>query len=97
MVRNLVDAAKRHDIKQFVILAAANTGPFEDHRKIARTGYVLYWKTKGEEHLKASGVPFTIVGASGLRNEPREGPVCAFSQGQTINGQAMSPGTGWLK
>ena len=73
-VRNLVDASKRHNVKQFVILGAANTGPFEDHRMIPRTGYVLYWKTKGEEYLKDSGVPFTIVGASGLRNEPREGP-----------------------
>lgn len=73
-VRNLVEAAQKHDVKQFVILGAANTGPFEDHEKIPRTGYVLYWKTKGEEFLKASGVPYTIVGASGLRNEPREGP-----------------------
>ncbi len=73
-VRNLVDAAKRHDVKQFIILAAANTGPFEDHRLIPRTGYVLYWKTKGEEYLKNSGVPYTIVGASGLRDEPRQGP-----------------------
>lgn len=73
-VRNLTEAATRHDVKQFVLLGAANTGPFEDHTRTPRTGLLLYWKTKGEEFLKFSGVPYTIVGASGLRNEPREGP-----------------------
>ncbi len=72
-VRNMVEAAQRHDVKQFVILGAANTGPFEDHVLSPRTGFLLYWKTKGEEFLKASGVPYTIVGASGLRDTPREG------------------------
>lgn len=73
-VRNLTEAAARHKVKQLVLLGAANTGPFEDYALAPRTGLLLYWKTKGEEFLKASGVAFTIVGASGLRNEPREGP-----------------------
>lgn len=73
-VRNLTEAAIRHNVKQFVLLGAANTGPFEDYALAPRTGFLLYWKTKGEEFLKASGVPYTIVGASGLRNAPREGP-----------------------
>lgn len=73
-VRNLTEAAARQNVKQVVLLGAANTGPFEDHTLTPRTGFLLYWKTKGEEFLKASGVPYTIVGASGLRNEPREGP-----------------------
>jgi uncharacterized protein YbjT (DUF2867 family) len=68
--RLLVDAAKRHQVRQMVVIGAANTGPFEDHARIPRFGYLLYWKTKGEEYLKASGVPFTIVGASGLRDDP---------------------------
>ena len=73
-VRNITEAALRHGIKQMVLLGAANTGPFEDHTLAPRTGFLLYWKTKGEEFLKTSGVPYTIVGASGLRNTPREGP-----------------------
>ena len=73
-VRNLVEAARHHAVKQFVLLGAANTGPFEDHSLAPRTGWLLYWKTKGEEFLKGSGVPYTIVGASGLRDAPREGP-----------------------
>jgi len=73
-VRNMTEAAHRHGVKQLVLLGAANTGPFEDHVLSPRTGLLLYWKTKGEEFLKASGVPYTIVGASGLRNTPREGP-----------------------
>jgi uncharacterized protein YbjT (DUF2867 family) len=65
-VRNLVDAAKENGIKHFVLVAAGNTGPYRDHTKNPRFGYVAYWKSKGEDYLKKSGVPFTIVGPTGF-------------------------------
>jgi uncharacterized protein YbjT (DUF2867 family) len=65
-VRNLVDAAKANHARQFVLVSAGNAGPLRDHRQNPRFGYVAYWKTKGEEYLKKSGVPFTIVGPTGF-------------------------------
>jgi uncharacterized protein YbjT (DUF2867 family) len=69
-VRNLVDAAKRHNIKQFIVVSAGSSGPYRDHTQNPRFGYVAYWKTKGEDYLKASGIPFTIIGPGGFNNDP---------------------------
>jgi uncharacterized protein YbjT (DUF2867 family) len=65
-VRNLVDAARAGGVKHFVLVAAGNTGPQADHTLNPRFGYVAYWKNKGENYLKQSGVPFTIVGPTGF-------------------------------
>ena len=69
-VRKLVDAAKLNAVKQFVLVSAGNAGPLRDHRQNPRFGYVAYWKTKGEDYLKKSGVPFTIVGPTGFVDGP---------------------------
>jgi uncharacterized protein YbjT (DUF2867 family) len=69
-VRNLVDAARANGVKQLVVVSAGNAGPLRDHRQNPRFGYVAYWKTKGEDYLKKSGVPFTIVGPTGFVNGP---------------------------
>jgi uncharacterized protein YbjT (DUF2867 family) len=69
-VRNLVDAAAKHKIKHFVLLSSGNIGPYRDHTQNPRFGYVAYWKNKGEEWLKKSGVPFSIVGPSGFTDGP---------------------------
>ncbi len=64
--RNLADVAKEHRIRQFVLIASGRSGSHADHSTREFMGYGRYFKTKGEEHLKASGVPFTILGAAGL-------------------------------
>lgn len=69
-VRNLADAAKAAGVRHFVLVSAGSSGPFRDHTQNPRFGYVAYWKTKGEAHLKASGVPYTIVGPGGFNNDP---------------------------
>jgi len=69
-VRNLVDAASRHGVKHFVLVSASSAGPYRDHTQNPRFGYVAYWKTKGEQHLKDSGLSFTIVGPGGYLDEP---------------------------
>jgi nucleoside-diphosphate-sugar epimerase len=69
-VRNLVDAAKANHVRHFVLVSAGNVGPYRDHTQNPRFGYVAYWKTKGENYLKASEVPFTIVGPSGFTDGP---------------------------
>lgn len=73
-VRVLTDAARAHKVRRMILISAANVGPFEDHRLTPRSGFLLYWKTKGENYLKASGVPFTIVGPGGLKDTDDPGP-----------------------
>ena len=69
-VRNLVDAASRQGVKHFVLVSASSAGPYRDHAQNPRFGYVAYWKTKGEQYLKDSGLSFTIVGPGGYLDEP---------------------------
>ena len=71
-VRNLVDAAKANHVRQFVLVSAGNAGPLRDHRQNPRFGYVAYWKTKGEDYLKKSGLPFTSVGPTGFVDAPAD-------------------------
>ena len=68
--RNLADVAKEHRIRQFVLIASGRSGSHSDHSTREFMGYGRYFKTKGEEYLKASGVPFTILGAAGLSAKP---------------------------
>jgi nucleoside-diphosphate-sugar epimerase len=64
--RNLVDAARESGVRQFVLIGSGRTGPHIDHTTHPNMGYTRHFKTKGEEYLKASGVPYTILGAAGL-------------------------------
>jgi uncharacterized protein YbjT (DUF2867 family) len=68
-VRNLIDAAKAAKAKQIVVMTSSTAGHRFDHRLEARFGMVLYWMTKAEDYLLASGLPYTIVGPGGLATE----------------------------
>lgn len=67
-VRNLVDAAKANKVAHFILISSSTAGHAHgvDHSKAPRFGYVLYWKTKAEDYLAASDLPFTILGPGGL-------------------------------
>jgi uncharacterized protein YbjT (DUF2867 family) len=68
-VRNLVDAAVRENVQQFVLLTAIGvTDPAHPFNKVTKGA--LTWRFKGEEYLRASGIPYTIVRPAGLVNEP---------------------------
>ena len=68
-VRNLVDAAVHEDVAQFVLLTAIGvTDPAHPFNKLTKGA--LSWRFKGEEYLRASGIPYTIVRPAGLVNEP---------------------------
>jgi uncharacterized protein YbjT (DUF2867 family) len=82
-VRNLVDIAKFYGVKRFVLVSASSAGPYRDHTQNPRFGYVAYWKTKGEQHLKDSGLSFTIVGPGGYMDAPAgENGVRIFSRSE---------------
>ena len=69
-VRHLIDTAFLQDAKYFVLVSSGSSGPARDQTKIPVFGYVGYWKTKAEDRLKASGLPFTIIGPAGLIDRP---------------------------
>jgi uncharacterized protein YbjT (DUF2867 family) len=69
-VVNLVDAAKATGVRHFVLISSAAAGSHRDQSQSTRLGGVLQWKTRGEEYLKASGVPYTIIGPAGLTDDP---------------------------
>ena len=74
-VANLANAAKSAGALQLVLMSSLRAGSDDPEDALNRMcGMVLMWKGKGEEHLRASGVPYTIVRAGGLRPAPGEEP-----------------------
>lgn len=68
-VRNLVDAAVREKVEQFVLLTAIGvTDPAHPFNKVTKGA--LTWRFKGEQYLRASGLTYTIVRPGGLVNDP---------------------------
>lgn len=68
-VRNLVDAAARAGVRQFVLLTAIGASDKESFANKMFKG-ALEWRFRGEEHLRASGMAYTIVRPAGLTDEP---------------------------
>ena len=81
-VRNLVDAARAAGARQFVLISSRGVTQ-ADHPLNRMFGNVLAWKLKGEEYLRASGIPYTVVRPGGLLNEPGGISDIAFEQGDT--------------
>ena len=68
-VRNLIDAAKAAKAKHIVVMTSSTAGHRFNHKLEARFGMVLYWMTKAEDYLLASGIPYTIIGPGGLATD----------------------------
>jgi uncharacterized protein YbjT (DUF2867 family) len=67
---NLIDAAKAAGVDYFVLISSGSAGSHRDQSQSTRLGGILKWKTMAEEHLKASGIPYTIIGPAGLTTDP---------------------------
>lgn len=87
-VRNLVDAAKAAKVQQFVLVSSRGV-THEDNPLNGMFGNVLIWKLKGENYLRASGVPYTVVRPGGLLNEPPGRGDIAFEQGDRRYGDTV--------
>lgn len=68
-VKNLADAAAAARVGQIVLVSSAGVTQ-EDHPLNRMFDNVLRWKAKGEEAVRASGVPYTIVRPGGLVDKP---------------------------
>lgn len=84
-VKNMADAAAQTDIRQFVLVSSSGVTQ-EDHFLNKAFDNILKWKFKGEEALRVSGVPYTIVRPGGLVNKPGGAEAMVFAQGDTTAG-----------
>lgn len=85
-VKNLAEAAADARLQQFVLVSSSGVTQ-EDHFLNKMMDNVLKWKFKGEEALRASGVPYTIVRPGGLINTPGGNESLVFVQGDTTAGR----------
>ena len=83
--RNLIDASVAAGVKQFVLVSSVGvTQRF--HLLNLTYGEVLIWKREAEEHLRASGLVYTIVRPGGLRPGPASVEGVAIAQGDAKGG-----------
>jgi uncharacterized protein YbjT (DUF2867 family) len=64
--RALIAAAKAAGVRQFVLLSAGSAG--RDGFPYSWSISPYPWKAKSEAYLRASGLPYTIIAAGGLRD-----------------------------
>ncbi|MEQ1801615.1 MAG: SDR family oxidoreductase [Gammaproteobacteria bacterium] len=72
-VKNLTDAARAAGVRQLVLessMGVGSGGGLLGMLLNLLSGDALKWKAKGEAHLRASGVPYTIVRPGGLTDDP---------------------------
>ncbi|MBL8631348.1 MAG: SDR family oxidoreductase [Rhodospirillaceae bacterium] len=68
-VASLADASKAAGIMHFVLMSSISAGDTNPETFLnKRFGMVLMWKGKGEEHVRKSGISYTIVRPGGLQN-----------------------------
>jgi uncharacterized protein YbjT (DUF2867 family) len=84
-VSNLARAAADANIRQFVLVSSSGATQ-DDHFLNKAFDNVLKWKLKGENALRASGVPYTVVRPGGLINKPANEFAVTFAQGDTSTG-----------
>ena len=72
-VVNLVDAAVEAGVRHFVVVTSAAAGPYRERSRMIIFARARHWKTMGENHLKRSGLAYTVIGPSALQEEPAGG------------------------
>lgn len=89
-VRNLTDAARAAGVRHLVLESSAGAGSGGGVTGLLLnllSGDALTWKAKGEAHLRASGLPYTIVRPGGLTDEPGGKAGIALLQGDEESGR----------
>jgi uncharacterized protein YbjT (DUF2867 family) len=84
-VKNLSDAASDAKLDHFVLISSMGV-THEDHYLNKAFDNVLKWKLKGEQVLRKSGVPYTIVRPGGLTDGDGGQQEILFKQGDKDGG-----------
>eukprot|EP00741_Cyanophora_paradoxa_P022666 tig00021493_g21890.t1 len=83
--KNLVEAAKAAGVKHFVLVTSLCVSKLLHPLNLFYL--ILFWKKQAEEHLRGSGVTYTIVRPGGLSNDPVEGEVVASGADTLFKGR----------
>lgn len=67
-----IDLAKKFGVQRFMMVSAMRAG---NPKEATRIKHYLYAKHRADEHLKKSGLNYTIVRPGGLTNDPGTGKV----------------------
>ena len=95
---NLVDAAVEAGVRHVVVVTSAAAGPYRDRSRMIIFARARHWKTMGENHLKRSGLAYTVIGPSALQEEPAEGgePLRVMARADYESGQVAIADVGML-
>ena len=85
-VANLAASAKKARVKHFVLVSSAAVTKAADY-PLAFMRPILAAKFKGENALRASGVPYTVIRPGGLVDEAGGAKIVQFSQGDQSTGR----------
>ncbi len=83
----LVEAARRAGVDQVVMISTLSVTNFGHFLNRMGGGRTLEWKLRAENHLRGSGLPYTIVRPGGLERAPLEHARLILGQGDTLQGQ----------
>lgn len=89
-VKNLTDAARAAGVRHLVLESSMGVGSGGGLLGIMLnllSGDALKWKAKGEAHLRASGVPYTIVRPGGLTDDAAGQSGLILQQGDKGSGR----------
>jgi uncharacterized protein YbjT (DUF2867 family) len=89
-VKALAEAAAAARVKHFVLVSSMGATHL-DHPLNKMFGNILVWKLKGEDALRASGVPYTVVRPGGLRDAPGGATGLKAFQGDDLRNQGSIP------
>lgn len=82
---NLVKAAQKANVKQFVLVSSAHTSKSATY-PVPFMKPILAAKFESEEFLRKSGVPYTVVKPGGLHEKAGGEKVVTFTQGDVAMG-----------
>ena len=85
---NLAIGAKESGIKQFILISSTGAGNSKDAMGCIykfMMGTVIKAKTKMEEKIKETGIPYTIIRPGGYTEKPVSGKI-AISEGGKVSG-----------
>lgn len=85
-VANLAQAARAARVRHLVLVSSAAVSKHENY-PVAFMRPILAAKFKGENALRASGVPYTVIRPGGLIDEPGGRVAVQFAQGDTTTGR----------
>jgi uncharacterized protein YbjT (DUF2867 family) len=83
---NLIEAAKEAGIQRVVLISSIGVTQPDNILNTIGNGRILEWKLKSEDHLRASGLTYTIVRPGHLEGQTHPPRTLVVGTGDTLQG-----------